>query len=282
MWLWLKPLIYFLFCWYKNVLRGAAGERECVWDWEIERGEMEQFKVPFKHLSFPGISKVCECNVSLRTAQIDLLDCVCWQTAMSFFSLNSPAPRPSLQSTSLSPPLCHPSICLFLFVSHFFSVSTCLPIACPCVILAFYLWIVLISIFQIDNNNNNKKKTQIYVFYINYYIFYITFPQTPTFVAYTHTRHRQIVQLSDKHQILALTAATSTLSSWGVNPRITGQMPRPPIPPVTRPQHAATFPVPLLCSTPTTPPAPLSWPPKWEWPPLPPHLPPQGYTYNRR
>lgn len=178
MWLWLKPLIYFLFCWYKNVLRGAAGERECVWDWEIERGEMEQFKVPFKHLSFPGISKVCECNVSLRRAQIDLLDCVCWQTAMSFFSLNSPAPRPSLQSTSLSPPLCHPSICLFLFVSHFFSVSTCLPIACPCVILAFYLWIVLISIFQIDNNNNKKKNTNICFLYKLLYFLY-NFPTNP-------------------------------------------------------------------------------------------------------
>lgn len=107
---------------------------------------------------------------------------------------------------------------------------------------------------------------------------------TPTCTPHTHTRHRQMAHLPDKLPIHALTAPMSTLLPWVVRPRTrppTPPTPLSPLPPITSRRHAATFPAPWLCSTPTNPPTPPSSLPKWEWPPSPPHLPPQGYTFNR-
>lgn len=181
---------------------------------------------------------------------------------MSFFSLT---PHPSvppidfflsstLPSFHLPDLVCHSSLlCLC-------SSDMCLPVCLPVYVFGLFLFIFAACL----NLPTQLACTQTHKYI--YELLHISLPspslsvslllsllhththtQKTMCTSHTHTRHRQMVHLPGKLPSHALIAPTSTLLPWAV--RLRTRPPTPPtpqslLPPITSPQHAATFPAP--------------------------------------
>lgn len=286
--MWLKALILpfcFVFIDKYSVLRGVAGE-----------GEKEGENNSKWHLNISPFQVYNDCvDVSLRTQHrmTCLTVCADWVPCLSS---RSPPTCLSLQLSSLSPHHCPSAwsrlsflLCLRLF--------WCLPActsACVSIWPLHFYFIDFSGSFESSYFTCAQTHTNIYIWIppsppspslsLSVSLLPVSFClHTPMCTPHTHTRCRQMAHLPGKLLIHALTPRMSTLLAWVVQARTRPQTPPPvsPPPPITNHQHVATFPARWLCSTPTNPPTRLNSTPKWEWPPSPPHLPPQGYTYNR-
>lgn len=165
--------------------------------------------------------------------------CADWLQCLS--SRSPPSPSTHLSNLLLFRPPHHLSICLILSVTHpFLSWHGCCLSACAFVFCFSFEHVLIFSPHTHTHTYVNS--------YTSHPLFCLS-PFNPNFLKLStfcaNARHRQTAHLLFKLLIRVITSPMSTPSPWAVRPRTRPPtwptLPVPP-PPITRPQHAATFP----------------------------------------